>query len=249
MNENQSIVINHLMELRKRLLYTIIGISLCLVLLMPFCNHIYQIISAPIGKYLPSNTQLIATDVISPFFVPVKLTILVAIFFSIPNTIYQIWQFIAPGLYKQEKFLLLIIITSSVLLFMIGVAFCYYLVLPAIFHFITNFKMQQIAMMTDIDKYLSFVLSLFMIFGIAFEMPILVFILIHLNILTISTAKKIRKYVFVGCFILAAIVTPPDVLSQTMLAIPLYILYELGLLMGKLSPKSTRHLIANDSIH
>lgn len=245
MNENQSTVVNHLIELRKRILYTIIGMGVCLIILMPFCNQIYQIVSAPIGKYLPPNTQLIATDVISPFFVPVKLTILVAMFFSIPNTIYQIWQFIAPGLYKQEKLLLLIIVISSILLFIIGVTFCYYLVLPAIFHFIANFKMQQIAMMTDIDKYLSFVLSLFMVFGIAFEMPILVFILIHLNILKINAAKKIRKYIFVGCFILAAIVTPPDVLSQTMLAVPLYVLYELGLLMGKLSPKSTRNLIAN----
>lgn len=232
-------MINHLVELRKRFLFIALGIVLCLVILLPFCNEIYQIVAIPIGKYLPQNTQLIATDIISPFFVPVKLTTMVAIFFSIPNTIYQIWQFIAPGLYQREKLLLFSITTSSVILFAIGVAFCYYLVLPAIFHFIANFKMTQITMMTDIDKYLSFVLSMFLIFGIAFETPVLVFILIYTKILPIEIARKIRKYVFVGCFVIAAIVTPPDVFSQTMLALPLYVLYEVGLIMSRFINKKS----------
>lgn len=226
--------INHLIELRKRALYTIIGIGICVLALIPFCNDIYQIIAAPIGKYLPANTQLIATEVIAPFSVPIKLAILIAIFVSLPNTIYQIWRFISPALYKQEKLIIFSVVVSSILLFIVGVLFCYFLVLPAIFHFISNFKMQQITMMTDIDKYLGFILSLFLIFGLAFETPVLVFLLIHFNIITIGTATKVRKYVFVGCFIVAAIVTPPDVFSQTMLALPLYILYELGIIASKL---------------
>lgn len=226
--------VNHLIELRKRALFIIIGLVICILCLIPFCNDIYQIIAAPITKYLPANTQLIATEVIAPFSVPIKLAILIAVFISLPNTIYQIWRFISPALYKQEKLIIFSVVVSSILLFVIGVLFCYFLVLPAIFHFISNFKMEQITMMADIDKYLGFILSLFMIFGLAFETPVLVFLLIHFNILTINTASKIRKYVFVGCFIVAAIVTPPDVFSQTMLALPLYLLYELGIIASKL---------------
>lgn len=227
----------HLIELRKRALLIILGFIIVVVVLFPFSNQIYQFVAAPIGKYLPSNTQLIAIDVVSPFFVPIKLTMLLALGISLPNTIFQIWRFIAPALYKHERSLIFGIVCSSIVLFVVGIAFCYFLVLPAIFHFINGFKMQQITMMTDIDKYLSFILSLFTVFGLAFETPVLVFILIRSNILTFQTAKKIRKYVFVLCFIIAAIVTPPDVLSQTMLAIPLYILYELGVMVAGFTRK------------
>lgn len=234
MNNNQAIT-EHLIELRKRLLYSIIGIAICSVLLIPFSNQIYHFVAEPIAKYLPANTQLIATDIISPFFVPIKLVLLIALFISLPNTIYQIWRFIAPGLYQQEKMLLATIVISSLILFVIGVAFCYFLVLPAIFHFIAGFKLEQITMMTDIEKYLNFILSLFIIFGVAFETPVIVLILIRVGILSVEKARQIRKYVFVACFIIAAIVTPPDVFSQTMLALPLYILYELGIIFSLLT--------------
>ncbi|MDD3267374.1 MAG: twin-arginine translocase subunit TatC [Burkholderiales bacterium] len=226
----------HLIELRKRLIFIIIGLVICMGLLFPFCNQIYAFIIKPVGIYLPKNTQMIATDIISPFFVPIKLTFLVAIFISLPNTIYQTWQFIAPALYRQEKSLLLGVVVSSLLLFASGILFCYFLVLPAIFHFISGFKLSEITMMTDITKYLDFVLSLFTTFGLAFETPVIVFLLIYLGILPIEKARQIRKYILVGAFIVAAIVTPPDVFSQTMLAVPLYCLYEIGLLVSRLIP-------------
>lgn len=234
--------IQQLIELRKRLIFCTIGFILILAGLFPFSNQIYQLLAIPASKYLPSTTHLVALEVTAPFFVPLRLTAMVAFVLSLPNTIYQIWQFIAPGLYKPERKLLISVIVSSFTLFILGIAFCYFLVLPALFHFISNFKSSQITLLADIDKYLSLVLSLFMIFGIAFETPVLVFLLIKFGVLKLQTATKIRKYIFVGCFIVAAIVTPPDVLSQTMLAIPLYLLYELGILTAKIfnKPQETK---------
>lgn len=229
--------IQQLIELRKRLIFCTIGFILILAGLFPFSNQIYQLLAIPASKYLPSTTHLVALEVTAPFFVPLRLTAMVAFILSLPNTIYQIWQFIAPGLYKPERKLLISVIISSFTLFILGITFCYFLVLPALFHFISNFKSSQITLLADIDKYLSLVLSLFMIFGIAFETPVLVFLLIKFGILKLQTATKIRKYIFVGCFIVAAIVTPPDVLSQTMLALPLYLLYELGILTAKIFNK------------
>ena len=228
----------HLIELRKRLILTVLGFLLIFLSLFHWANLYYQLLAAPIAKFLPANTQLIASDITSPFLVPLKLVALLAFVLSLPNTLYQSWQFIAPALYKQEKRLILSIISSAFSLFLLGVAFCYFLVLPAIFHFVTQFKAPQITMLTDIDKYLSFVISLFMVFGLAFETPVIVFLLIRFGILSQAQAIKIRSYIFVGCFILAAIVTPPDVFSQTLLALPLYCLYELGLLLAKLFIKS-----------
>ncbi len=227
-------IINHLIELRKRLIYAVIGFFLVFLIFFPWANQLYQELAAPIGKFLPAGTQLIATEVTAPFFVPLKLTALLAFLASLPNTFYQIWQFISPGLYKSEKTLLASVVISAFILFIGGVAFCYFLVLPAIFHFVGKFKSPIITMLTDIDKYLSFVLTLFTVFGLAFEMPVIVFLLIRFGIISLEKARKIRSYVFVGCFIIAAIVTPPDVLSQTLLALPLYCLYELGLIAAKL---------------
>lgn len=226
--------VSHLIELRKRLIYALIGFILVLGCLFPFANHLYQLLSAPLGKFLPPNSQLIATDVISPFFVPLKLAALTAMIVSLPNTLYQIWQFVSPGLYKSERSLIASVISSAFVLFITGILFCYFLVLPAIFHFVAKIKSPQIAMFTDIDKYLSFVLSLFVVFGLAFEMPVIIFLLIKFNIMSLEKSRQIRPYMFVGCFIIAAIVTPPDILSQTLLALPLYALYELGILAGKI---------------
>lgn len=236
---NLSSTIKHLIELRKRLILSTIGFVIILLCLMPFANNIYLILATPINKYLPTNTQLIATDITAPFFVPIKLTAILAFAISLPNTVYQLWKFAAPGLYKSERKIIISLIMSSIILFIVGILFCYFAVLPALFHFISGFKSSQITMLTDIDKYLSFMLSMFMIFGIAFETPILVFLLLKFQILQLKTATKIRKFIFVGAFVIAAIVTPPDVFSQTMLAIPLYLLYELGLLAAKILIKPT----------
>lgn len=235
---NQSFV-EHLIELRKRLILAISGFLLIFVGLFPFANRLYQFLAAPIGKFLPASTQLVASDITSPFFVPLKLVAILALIISLPNTIYQAWQFIAPGLYRQERRLTISVIVSGLILFLLGIAFCYFLVLPAIFHFVGQFKSPQITMLTDIDKYLSFVLSLFIIFGVAFEMPVIVFLFMKFGILTVKKASQIRSYMFVGCFIIAAIVTPPDVLSQTMLALPLYLLYEIGIIAGRIFIKES----------
>lgn len=246
MSNMEPIFIAHLVELRKRLIFAVVGFMIIFIALFPFANYWYHLLASPLARFLPANTQLIATDVISPFFVPLRLTAILAIIISLPNTIYHIWQFIAPGLYKQERRIIISVITSSFCLFIIGIAFCYFLVLPAVFHFVGAFKSSQITMMTDIDKYLSFVLSLFMIFGVAFETPVIVFLMIKFGILSIAKAKKIRPYIFVGSFILAAILTPPDVLSQTMLAIPLYALYELGVITARLFIKPNNYNCSKD---
>jgi sec-independent protein translocase protein TatC len=226
MNE---IWVKHLLELRRRFIFSIVVIGGITVLLLPQANFIYQLLAAPLLKFLPNGAQLIATDITSPFTVPVKLTFLLALVLSLPHTLFQLWQFIAPGLYKQERKLLFALISTSVTLFIAGMAFCYFIVLPIVFHFIGNFKAQQIAMLTDITNYLNFILTMFTIFGIAFETPIIVFLLIKYNFLSLEQARHSRKYILVTCFILAAVVTPPDVLSQCLLALPLYLLYELGM--------------------
>lgn len=222
--------INHLIELRKRLMWSLIGFTILFVCFLPWANQIYQSLATPIGKFLPAGTQLIATDITSPFFVPLKLVAMLAFILSLPNTFYQLWQFISPGLYKAEKKLLISTVSSAFILFLAGIAFCYFVILPVIFHFIGHFKSPIITMLTDIEKYLDFVLKLFIIFGLAFETPVIVFSLIRFGFLSLEKAKHIRAYIFVSCFIIAAIVTPPDVLSQTLLALPLYALYELGII-------------------
>ena len=234
-------LINHLIELRKHLIYILIGFILVFAGLFHFANSIYAVVSAPLLVYLPRGTQLIATDVTSPFFVPVKLTAYVAIVISLPNTAYQTWRFIAPGLYKHERKLLVFSIFWVIFLFLSGIIFCYFIVLPALFNFIGHVKSQEITMLTDISKYLDLVLSLFLVFGFAFQTPVIIFLLIYFNVVKHSTMTSLRKYVFVACFILAAIVTPPDILSQTLLAVPLYFLYEIGMFLAKFSRKN-RHM-------
>lgn len=229
--------ITHLIELRKRLIYSLCGIIVIFALLFPWANELYNIIALPLRKFLPPSSQIIATDIIAPFLVPMKLTAILAFALSLPYTIYQLWKFIAPGLYQHERKLASLIITVGMLLFIIGILFCYFVALPALFNFTLNFKSSQISLMADMAKYMNLVLSLFMVFGIAFEMPLITFVLIKLNIISLNTAKSSRKYVFLLAFIISAIVTPPDIISQIILAIPLYLLYELGLLAAKLLVK------------
>ncbi|HYG32374.1 MAG TPA: twin-arginine translocase subunit TatC, partial [Methylophilaceae bacterium] len=184
---------------------------------------------APMLSKLPAGGQMIATAVTTPFFIPVKVAMLAAFMVSLPHTLYQIWAFVAPGLYEQERRLVVPLVVSSSLLFLIGMVFCYCLVFPVVFGFITSVAPQGVAVMTDIGNYLDFVITLFMAFGVAFEVPIAVVLVVYLDMVTIQTLREIRPYVIVGAFVLGAIFTPPDVISQFMLAMPLWLLYELGI--------------------
>ena len=234
MNEE---LITHLIELRKRLILILVGILITFFILSPFANTIYQYLSTPLLTYLPHNTQLIATDVTSPFFVPLKLTVILSIVISLPNTIFQVWQFIAPGLYRNEKRLIFTSIICGILLFIMGILFCYFIVLPSLFSFIGKIKADNIKMLTDIGKYLDFILELFLVFALTFQMPLIIYFFLHFEIVSLSKMVGFRKYMFVLCFIIAAIITPPDVISQILLAVPLYLLYELGILISKLNKR------------
>lgn len=224
--------LNQLIELRKRLLYILIGFLIITICLFPFRNNIYGLITKPLFEYLPKDSKLIATDIIDPFIIPLKALLLSSFFISLPNTIYQLWKFIAPGLYTKEKKLLILLALSSMLLFAVGVLFCYFIVLPLFLSFISHIKTSNIYIFADMGKYLNLVLTLFFIFGICFETPILILILVKLNMVSLATLRNSRAYIFVASFILSAILTPPDVLSQVMLAIPLYLLYEAGILIA-----------------
>ncbi len=226
MNEELSA---HLIELRKRIIYILIVFLIIFAICFHYSNQLYEFIATPLLKYLPKGTQLVASDITSPFFVPMKLAGLVAFILTLPHTIYQVWKFVAPAMYQHEKRGLFSLIFTACGLFIVGISFCYFLVLPTIFTFIGKIKADNITMLTDIQKYLDFVISMFLIFGCAFQLPIAIHLLIKFNIVNKTKLKEIRSYVFVMTFVVAAIVTPPDVLSQTMLALPLYCLYEIGI--------------------
>lgn len=237
MNED---LVSELTAIRKRLIYMICGFMLVFASLFYFKTHLFNLLANPLLFYLPAGSKLIATDIMAPFFVPLKLTVITAVFLSMPNTIFQVWQYIAPGLYRHERNKLLFMIVASCLLFLCGVLFCYYLILPILFTFISSVSTEQIAMFTDISRYLDFILTLFLVFGISFQLPILILALIYTGIISTKKMRSLRPYICVGCFIVAAIVTPPDIFSQTVLAASLYILYELGILVSYIFHK-TKH--------
>jgi len=222
--------ISHLIELRNRLLHIIIGVVVTFVCLFPFANKIYTLLAHPLLAKMPKGGQMIATAVTTPFLVPMKVAMLAAIVISLPYTLYQLWAFVAPGLYQHEKRFALPLITLSTLLFLTGMAFAYFLVFPVVFGFITSTAPEGVAVMTDIGNYLDFVITLFLAFGIAFEVPVAVVLLVKLGMVQVATLKEIRSYVIVGAFVIGAIFTPPDVVSQVMLAVPLWLLYEAGIL-------------------
>jgi len=231
--------ISHLIELRDRLLRIVAGIVLTFICLFPFANKIYSLLASPLLNQLPQGGQMIATAVTTPFFVPMKVAMLAAFVISLPYTLYQIWAFIAPGLYQHEKRFAAPMVVLSTLLFLIGMAFAYFLVFPVVFGFIAGTAPEGVAVMTDIGNYLDFVITLFLAFGIAFEVPVAVVILVRMGMVNVATLKEIRSYVIVGAFIAGAILTPPDVISQFMLAVPLWLLYEAGILAaGFLGSKS-----------
>ena len=225
---------SHLLELRDRLLRTFIAILIVFACLFPFSEPLYLYISEPIRSFLPETSTMIATEVASPFLTPFKLTLILAVYLSMPYILYQLWAFIAPGLYKKEKRVVLPIFFSSVVLFYGGMAFAYYVVFPLVFMFFTSVVPEGISVMPDIRAYLDFALKLFLAFGLSFEIPIVVVILSWLGTVNPDNLAKKRPYVFVLCFILGMLLTPPDIISQILLAIPMWLLFEVGVLFGRM---------------
>lgn len=222
--------ISHLLELRKRLLNSAIALLLVFICLFPWAADLYSILAHPLLAKLPKGGQMIATDVTTPFFVPLKVAMMTALLVALPYILYQVWRFVAPGLYLHEKRWVLPMLIASVVLFFCGMAFAYFAVFPIVFGFITSAAPQGVAVMTDIDKYLSFVLGMFIAFGLAFQVPIAVVLLVKTGMVTTTKLREIRPYVVVGAFVVGAIFTPPDVVSQFMLAMPLWLLYEAGII-------------------
>lgn len=234
--------VSHLIELRNRLLKVVVVMLLVFLGLFPFANKVYALLAAPMLDKLPEGTQMIATAVVTPFFVPMKVAMMAAFLISLPHTLYQLWMFVAPGLYAHEKRLMLPAIVVSSLLFLCGMSFAYFLVFPVVFSFIVSSAPVGVAVMTDIAEYLDFVMTLFLAFGFAFEVPVAVVLMAHFGWVNVSQLREIRGYVIVGAFVLAAIFTPPDIISQFMLAIPLWLLYEAGILFVRMTQPKTNSI-------
>ncbi|SES85826.1 Sec-independent protein translocase TatC [Nitrosomonas marina] len=233
-------LLSHLVELRTRLIRIISGLLIGFIPCAFYARELYTMLAQPLLEKLPQGGQMIATDVATPFFVPMKVAMMLAFVIALPHTLYQTWAFIAPGLYTHEKRLALPLVFAGSLLFFSGMLFAYFAALPLVFEFITYFAPEGVAVMTDINKYLSFVLSMFMAFGITFEVPVVVMVLVKTGFITIEKLREIRPYVIVGSFVIAAIVTPPDVISQFMLAVPLCLLYEAGIIIAALTLKKDK---------
>lgn len=231
--------IAHLIELRKRLLNSVVAMLLVFICLFPFSGTLYSLLAHPLLAKLPKGGQMIATDVTTPFFVPIKVAMMAAFLIALPYILYQLWRFVAPGLYAHEKRMVLPLIVASTALFFCGMAFAYFIVFPVVFGFITANAPQGVAVMTDIEKYLSFALTMFVAFGVTFQVPVAVVVLVHMGMVSTAKLKEIRPYVIVGAFIVGAIFTPPDVVSQFMLAMPLWLLYETGIVVAGWTTKKT----------
>mgnify|MGYP006271525009 FL=1 len=227
-------LVAHLTELRDRLLRAILAVLLAFLVLFPFANEIYGFVSEPLRALLPEGTSMIATEVASPFLTPFKLTLFTALFLAMPYVLYQAWAFVAPGMYQKEKRFAVPLLASSVLLFYLGAAFAYFVVFPLIFAFFTSVGPDDVAVMTDINRYLDFVLKLFFAFGVAFEIPIAALLLIWAGVTTPESLAKKRPYIIVGCFVFGMLLTPPDVISQSLLALPMWLLFEGGIIAGRL---------------
>ena len=231
-------LVAHLRELRDRFRNALIAVFVSFLGLFPFANELYTYVSEPLRSLLPEGSSMIATEVTSPFLTPFKLSLVLALFVAMPVILAQLWGFIAPGLYKSEKRIAIPLLTSSVILFYAGVAFAYYVVFPLLFGFFTTVGPGDISVMTDINRYLDFVLKLFFAFGLAFEVPVAAVILILTGVVTADQLANNRSYVIVGCFVMGMLLTPPDVISQTLLALPMWLLFEVGLVMGRVMSRS-----------
>lgn len=234
--DSQESFISHLVELRQRLVKAVLAVLAVFIVLFayPGASYIYDLLAQPMLSTLPAGTRMIATGVITPFMVPVKVTLMASFVIALPVVLYQAWAFVAPGLYMHEKRLALPLILSSTLLFMVGMAFCYFVVFRTVFHFIASFAPQSITPAPDIEAYLNFVMTMFLAFGLTFEVPVAVVLLVKTGVTSVAKLRNARGYVIVGAFVIAAIFTPPDVVSQFMLAVPLCILYEVGLVVASM---------------
>ena len=230
---SQDTFISHLVELRDRMLRAILAVVLVFLCLFPWAKDLYALLAMPLLSVLPKGGQMIATDVVGVFLVPVKVAFLVAFVVALPYVLYQAWAFVAPGLYAHERRLVLPLVVASSVLFVVGMSFAYFLVFPVVFKFMASIAPEGVAWMTDIDKYLSFVMTTFIAFGVTFEVPVVVIVLVRVGVVSLEKLKEIRPYVIVGAFVVGAIFTPPDVLSQVMLAVPLWVLYEIGLVLAR----------------
>ncbi|MDR2452224.1 MAG: twin-arginine translocase subunit TatC [Candidatus Accumulibacter sp.] len=232
--------LSHLVELRDRLIRALLSIAIIFLCLFPWAKELYHLLAQPLLARLPSGGQMIATDVVGVFLVPMKVALLVAFLIALPYVLYQLWAFVAPGLYAHEKRLALPLVAASVLLFFVGMAFAYFLVFPAVFGFMARVAPEGVAWMTDIEKYLSFVMTTFIAFGVAFEVPILVVVLVAIDVVKLETLREWRPYTIVGAFVVGAIFTPPDIVSQLMLAVPLCLLFEIGMQVARLVKKPSK---------
>lgn len=232
LNGEQSVVA-HLVELRDRLLKMVLAVGVLFICLFPFSEHIYAWLAAPLVNALPEGATMIATEVASPFLIPFKLVLMLSVFLAVPVLLYQVWAFVAPGLYKHEKRLVFPLLVSSTLLFYLGCLFAYYIVFPLIFAFFTGVAPTGVEVATDISKYLDFVILIFFAFGLAFEVPVATFVLVATGVTTPDELVKKRPYIIVGAFVIGMVLTPPDVISQTLLAIPMWILFEIGIFFSR----------------
>jgi sec-independent protein translocase protein TatC len=229
----QESFMSHLIELRMRLMRSIIAVVIVVVVLFPFAKDIYALLAQPLLRVLPAGSTMIATDVTGTFLVPLKVTLMAAFLIALPFVLWQAWAFVAPGLYQHEKRLVVPVLVSSCVFFACGMAFAYFFVFPVAFGFFAGYTPAGVQMMTDIDKYLSFVMTMFIAFGLTFETPVVVVVLVRMRVVSLEKLKSIRPYVIVGAFVIGAIFTPPDVISQCLLAVPLWLLYELGLQLAR----------------
>src|SRR5208282_4674304 len=233
MGMQQDTFISHLVDLRKRLLRSILAVLLVVLCLLPWTKELYALLAHPLLAVLPKGGHMIAIDVVGVFLVPLKVALLTALLVALPYVLYQMWAFVAPGLYAHERRLVLPLVTASFLLFLAGMAFAYFLVFPLVFRFMASVAPVGVAWMTDIDKYLSFTLTMFVAFGVTFEVPVVIVLLVHMGTVSIEKLRAVRPYIVVGAFMAGAIFTPPDVISQLMLAIPLWLLYEAGIIIAR----------------
>lgn len=236
----------HLIELRRHFIHILVSVLVIFLALVGFARDIYDIFSTPLVTLLPTNSNMIATDITSPFLAPIKLTLYVAMFIAMPYILYQIWSFVAPALYKHEKRIALPILLSSIGLFYAGIAFAYYVVLNSVLAFLIKFSPDNVLPMTDIDSYLNFVLKLFLVFGATFEIPILTLLLVLVGVVSVASLEDKRRYIIVACFGISAIVTPPDGLSMILLAIPMCLLFELGLILAKFLVKEKKEITSDN---
>jgi len=244
----QDTFLSHLIELRNRLLWASIAVGIVFLCLVPWAKDIYHIISQPMLAQLPKGGRMIATEITSPFFIPFKVTFLTAVLITLPFLLYQAWAFVAPGLYAHEKRLVAPLIVASTFLFACGMAFAYFLVFPTVFRVMLAFTPTGVEWMPDIGTYLSFVMNMFIAFGVTFQVPVVVIILVRMGVVTVAKLKEVRPYVIVGAFVVAAVVTPPDVTSQVLLAFPICLLYEVGILVASVTVKRSEEAESSSEV-